>query len=131
MGEEGRKKGEASRRKGGPVRGQGMTAAYYLAQTVVGLLFPFFFGFFFWGGVLWGWPWYLAKWVYNTPNFWTLPLHLGVLHLPFLMELGYFIFFQILFLLKLEYTWTFTSTLEIFVSWKKVKSQKNPQELLV
>jgi hypothetical protein len=50
MGEEGRKKGEASRRKGGPVRGQGMTAAYYLAQTVVGLLFPFFFWFFFLGG---------------------------------------------------------------------------------
>jgi hypothetical protein len=39
-----------------------------------------------------------------------------VLNLPFLMEIGDFIFFQILFFLNLEYTWTFISTVEIFVS---------------
>jgi hypothetical protein len=45
----------------------------------------------------------------------SLPLHLEVLNLPFLMEVGDFIFFQLLFLLKLEYTWTFISTLKKLV----------------
>jgi hypothetical protein len=38
----------------------------------------------------------------STPIFWSLPIHLEVLNLPFLMELGDFVFFQILFFLKLE-----------------------------
>jgi hypothetical protein len=50
-----------------------------------------------------------------TPIFKNLPLHLEVFNLLFLMELGDFIFFQI-FLLKLEDTWTFISTIEILVS---------------
>jgi hypothetical protein len=32
------------------------------------------------------------------------------------MEIGDFTFFQILFFLNLEYTWTFISTVGIFVS---------------
>jgi hypothetical protein len=54
----------------------------------------------------------------SSPIFWTLPLHLGGWNLPSLMEYGDFIFFQILFLLNLEYTWTFIPTVGIFVSWK-------------
>jgi hypothetical protein len=46
----------------------------------------------------------LGNWVYNTSIFWTLFLHLEVWNLPFVMELGDFIFFQN-FWLKLEYTW--------------------------
>jgi hypothetical protein len=34
------------------------------------------------------------EWVYSIPIFWTLPLHLGGWKLPFVMELGDFIFFQ-------------------------------------
>jgi hypothetical protein len=40
-------------------------------------------------------PGILGEWVYNTPIFWSLPLHLEVLNLPFLMEIGDFTFFQI------------------------------------
>jgi hypothetical protein len=47
-------------------------------------------------------------------NFFKSPLE--VLNLPSLMDFGDFIFFQILFLLNLEYTWTFISTIGIFVS---------------
>jgi hypothetical protein len=54
----------------------------------------------------------------SSPIFWTLPLHLGGWNLPSLMEHGDFIFFQILFLLNLEYTWTLISTVGILVSWK-------------
>jgi hypothetical protein len=43
----------------------------------------------------------------SSPIFWTLPLHLGGWNLPSPMEHGDFNFFQILFLLNLEYTWTF------------------------
>jgi hypothetical protein len=39
----------------------------------------------------------LGEWVYNTPIFWSLPLHLGGWNLPFLMVLGDFIFFSIFF----------------------------------
>jgi hypothetical protein len=56
--------------------------------------------------------------MYSTPIFWSLHVHLEVLNLPSLMELGDFIFFSILFLLKLEDTWTFISTVGILVSWK-------------
>jgi hypothetical protein len=51
----------------------------------------------------------------SSPIFCSLPLHLEVLNLPFLMEFGDFTFFQNLFLLNLEYTWTFISTVGIFV----------------
>jgi hypothetical protein len=54
----------------------------------------------------------------SSPIFWTLPLHLGGWNLPSPMEYGDFNYFQILFLLKLEYTWTFISTVGILVSWK-------------
>jgi hypothetical protein len=47
-----------------------------------------------------------------------LPLYLGVLNVPIFMEIGDFTFFQILFFLNLEYTWTFIFTMGIFVSWK-------------
>jgi hypothetical protein len=50
-----------------------------------------------------------------SPIFWTLPLHLEGWNLPFLIELEDFIFFQILFLLNLEYIWAFISTVEVFV----------------
>jgi hypothetical protein len=66
----------------------------------------------------------LGEWVYNTPIFWSLPLHLEVLNVPFLMEIGDFTFFQILFFLNLEYTWTFISTIEIFVSKKRKITKK-------
>jgi hypothetical protein len=36
----------------------------------------------------------LEEWVYNTPIFKSLPLHLEVLNLVFFMELGDFILFQ-------------------------------------
>jgi hypothetical protein len=54
----------------------------------------------------------------SYPIFWSLPLYLEVLNLPFLMEVGDFIFFQIFFLLKLYYTWTFISIVGILVWWK-------------
>jgi hypothetical protein len=75
-----------------------------------------FFEFFF--GCLGNGPRFLGEWVYNTSIFWSLPLHLEVLNLPFLMEIGDFTIFQILFFLNLEYTWTFISTVGIFVSWR-------------
>jgi hypothetical protein len=46
----------------------------------------------------------LEEWVYNISIFWTLPLHLGGRNLPFLMELGDFIFSKNKKILKLEYT---------------------------
>jgi hypothetical protein len=58
----------------------------------------------------------LGEWMYNTPIFWSLPLHLGGWNLPFLIELRKLInFFK---LVNLECTWTFISTVGIFVSWK-------------
>jgi hypothetical protein len=41
---------------------------------------------------------------------------LEVLNVPFLLEIGDFTFFQLLFLLNLKYTWTFISTVGISVS---------------
>jgi hypothetical protein len=38
-----------------------------------------------------------GRMVYKTPIFWTLPLHLEGWNLPFLIELGFFIFFEIFF----------------------------------
>jgi hypothetical protein len=42
----------------------------------------------------------LEEWMYNTPIFWSLPLYLEVLNLPFLMELGDFIFLKFYFFLN-------------------------------
>jgi hypothetical protein len=56
--------------------------------------------------------------MYNIRIFISLPLYLEVLNVPFLMEIGDFTFSQILLFLNLEYTWTFISTVGIFVSWK-------------
>jgi hypothetical protein len=56
--------------------------------------------------------------MHSTPIFSSFPLLLEVSNLPFLIEFGDFTFFGILFLLNLEYTWTFISTVRIFVSWK-------------
>jgi hypothetical protein len=42
-------------------------------------------------------PGILEEWVYSTPIFWNLPLHLEVFNLPFLIELGDFNFFPNLF----------------------------------
>jgi hypothetical protein len=49
-------------------------------------------------------PRLLGEWVYSTPFFGSMPLHLELLNLPFVMEIGDFTFFQILFFLGLEYT---------------------------
>jgi hypothetical protein len=61
---------------------------------------------------------HLGEWMYNTPIFISFSLNLEVLNVPFLMEIEDLTFFQILFFLNLEYTWTFISTVGIFVSWK-------------
>jgi hypothetical protein len=61
--------------------------------------------------------------------FWSLPLHLEVLNVPILMEIGDFTFFQILFFLNLEYTWTFISTVGILVSWKIEITKKSTLNL--
>jgi hypothetical protein len=66
--------------------------------------------------------------IYSTPIFWSLPLHLEVLNLLFLMEIGDFTFFLILYFLNLEYTWTFISTIGIFVSWK-IEITKNSSRI--
>jgi hypothetical protein len=47
---------------------------------------------------------FLGEWVYSTSIFWSMPLHLEVLNLLFVMEIEDFTFFQILFFLNLEYT---------------------------
>jgi hypothetical protein len=46
------------------------------------------------------------------------------------MKLGDFIFFHILFLLKLEYTWIFISTVEILVS-RKSEITKNSSGIAI
>jgi hypothetical protein len=83
----------------------------------------FIFKFYFFGSLGYR-PGLLGERVYSTPIFWSLPLHLEVLNVPFLMDIGDFTFFQILFFLNLDYTWTFISTVGIFVSWK-IKITKN------
>jgi hypothetical protein len=56
----------------------------------------------------------LGEWMYSTPIFWSLPLHLEVLNLPFLMEIEGFNIFKILFFPKFRvhldlhiYRWDF------------------------
>jgi hypothetical protein len=46
------------------------------------------------GRGIWG------EWVYNTPIFWSMPLHLEVLNLPFVMDIRDFTIFRILFFSK-------------------------------
>jgi hypothetical protein len=120
VGEEGRKKkeiggkkGEVGRIKWDP-RGAGerpAVARWLRAYSIAASLFPIFLIWFdFWFDLIfifWEYevlPGILGEWVYNTPIFWSLPnLTLEVLNLPFLMEIGDFIFFQILYFLNLEY----------------------------
>jgi hypothetical protein len=59
------------------------------------LSFYFIFTFFF-GSVENGLG-LLGEWMYNTPIFWSLPLHLEVLNVPFFMEIGDFTFFKFYF----------------------------------
>jgi hypothetical protein len=108
-------KGEAAIEKRGPRHSRRATVGRPPAPYAVSSsnFFNFLLSFFWTYKEL---PGILGEWVYNTPIFWSLPLHLEVLNLPFLMEIGDFTFFQILFLLNLEYTWTFISTVGIFVS---------------
>jgi hypothetical protein len=51
-------------------------------------------------------------------HIWSYKSNFGGWNLPSLMVHGDFIFFQILFFLNLEYTWTFISTIGILVWWK-------------
>jgi hypothetical protein len=79
-------------------------------------IFLKFFYFFFWKFEKWAMA--FGRMGVQHPIFWSLPLHLEVLNLPFFMKIGDFNFFQILFFLNLGYIWTFISTVGIFVSWK-------------
>jgi hypothetical protein len=47
-------------------------------------------------------PGILEEWVYSTPNFLSLPLHLERWNLPFLMELRNYFLFQIIFFAKIR-----------------------------
>jgi hypothetical protein len=91
--------------QGSPIHGRPPTATRSL--TVCGT--PIFCDLkkknltFFFGSVENG-PGLLGEWVYSTLIFLSLPLHLEVLNL--------------------EYTWTYISTVGIFVSWK-IKITKN------
>jgi hypothetical protein len=49
------------------------------------------------------------------PHFLKLAPKFGRVKFPFPIEIGDFTFFQISFILNLEYTWTFISTFGIFV----------------
>jgi hypothetical protein len=62
----------------------------------------------------------LYYWIflYFFKRFWSSSLHLEVLNVPILMEIGDFTFFQLFLYFNLEYTWTFISTVGIFISWK-------------
>jgi hypothetical protein len=51
-------------------------------------------------------------------HFFKLPPTLGSVKSSIPHKVWRFSFFGILFLLNLEYTWTFISTVRIFVSWK-------------
>jgi hypothetical protein len=93
-------------------------AATSSRPSAAGLFLNFFdfFEFFFWNDEvllgIWG------EWVHSAPIYSSFPLHLEVSNLPFHIKFRDFTFFKILFLPNLEYTWTFTSTVWIFVSWK-------------
>jgi hypothetical protein len=117
-----RKKWRAGRKKMGTSRQvQASTYGRRATPGPVGLsqFFWIFFIFKKWiFGSLGNGPGLLEEWVYNAPIFWSLPLHLEVVILPKFMESGDFTFFQIFFFLNLVHTWTFISTVRIFVSWK-------------
>ena len=73
-----------------------------LALSDCGPLFYFLiFFWFFWESLRNG-PCLLREWVYNTPIFLTLPLHLELWNLSFLMELEDFIFSKIRIYLDLH-----------------------------
>jgi hypothetical protein len=89
-----------------------MQAPCVVRSSKVFILFIYFFWDFL------GTSWHFGRMGVQYPHFLklALPLHLEVLNVPFLMEIGDFIVFQILFFLNLEYTWTFISIVGIFVS---------------
>jgi hypothetical protein len=62
------------------------------------------------------------------PIFWCLPLYLEVLILPKFMWNGDFTFFSKGNFLNLEHTWTFISTVGIFVLWKR-EFTENPTRI--
>jgi hypothetical protein len=96
---------------------QAPTAGRHLRR--VGLVFFFLFNlifFKFFIGSLGNGPRLLGEWMHSTPIFSSFPLHLEVSNLPFLIEFGDF--FLEFFFLNLDYTWTFISTVRIFISWK-------------
>jgi hypothetical protein len=64
-------------------------------------------------------PGFLGEWVYSP--------YFEVLNVPFLMEIGDFTFFQNLFFLNLDYTWTFISIVERLFHIK-LKSIEIPQD---
>jgi hypothetical protein len=114
------KRGGSCAKKEGLCHGQWATNAHPLAVTCSQTDYrpPLFCNFLIFKNLfleVWRLTWHFGDWVYSTPIFKNLPLYLEVFNLPFLMVLGDFIFFQI-FLLKLENTWTFISTVGIFVS---------------
>jgi hypothetical protein len=80
--------GQGSSSLGRPAtRGHPLATAHSLTQAAAGPLFPSFFWFkkkFV--SVVWRWAWHLGEWVYSTPFFWTLPLHLEGWNLPFFTE---------------------------------------------
>jgi hypothetical protein len=124
VGEEGGKKGEAGRKMGMQKENNGTCvqpvgdrwSRFNPIAAALFLNFFDFFEFFFWNVEvllgIWG------EWVHNIPIFSRFPLHLEVSNLPFFITFGDFTFLGILFFLNLEYTWTFISTVRIFVSCK-------------
>jgi hypothetical protein len=92
-----RKKAGGNNKKMEPAQGCGwqlaVTRQPQPCQTTQVVAFNFFkFLNFFWSFE--EVPGILGEWVYTIPIFWSLPLHFELLNLPFLMELGDFIFFQ-------------------------------------
>jgi hypothetical protein len=91
----GKKEGQEEEKGWGRyTKGDPLAIARSLIDCGLLLFFHYFFYFFalFFGCYEDG-PGILGEWVYSTSIFWTLPLHLGGWNLPFLIELGDFIFF--------------------------------------
>jgi hypothetical protein len=87
-----------------------------------------FLNFFFWKFGKWARA--FGRMGVQHPHFLKLPLHSEVLNLSFLMEIGDFTFFQILFFLNLEYTYPLYLLLG-FLFHEKLRSLKIPQDFLV
>jgi hypothetical protein len=75
-------------------RGRPPTVGRHLALSNLLSFSCFFFFYNFFLESLENGPGLLGEWVYSTPIFGSLPLHLEVLNVPFRMEIGGFIFFQ-------------------------------------